>query len=109
MKLEDYNKLSASRLRYYAKRLGIAKCIRMTKQTIISALVNFESTNKSEIGNVSISLKRVKQIRADYGRPMAKKVRKKRRLMSLGNVLVSSLIYVTINRRGVPHQGTRVW
>ena len=75
----DYNKLSGSRLRFYAKRLGIAKCIRMRKLTIISALLNFESTNKSEIGNVSISLKRVKQIRADYGRPMAKKVRKKMR------------------------------
>ena len=78
-KLGDYNKLSVSRLRYYAKRLGIAKCIRMRKQTIISALQNFESTNKSEIGNISISLKRVRQIRADYVRPMAMKVRKKRR------------------------------
>ena len=107
-KLGDYNKLSVSRLRYYAKRLGIAKCIRMRKHTIISALLNFESTNKSEIGNVSISHKRVKQIRADYVRPMAN-VRKKGDLMSLGNVLVSSLIFVTINSRGVPHQGTKVW
>ena len=34
-KLGDFNKLSVSLLRSYAKRLGINKCIRMRKQTII--------------------------------------------------------------------------
>ena len=49
-KLGDFKKLSASRLRSYAKRLGIPKCTRMRKQTIISASFNFESTHKKEIG-----------------------------------------------------------
>ena len=47
--------------------------------TPIGYASHLPSGDKSEIGNVSISLKRVKQIRADYVRPMAKKVRKKRR------------------------------
>ena len=79
-KLGDYSKLSVSRLRYYAKRLGIAKCVRMKKHTIISSLRKFESTHKTEIGNVTISLHKLKQIRQDYVRPTAKKVWKKRRL-----------------------------
>ena len=53
-KLGDYKKLSLSRLRYYAKRLGIANCSRMRKLTIISALSKFESTHKTEIGCVDI-------------------------------------------------------
>ena len=52
-KLGDYNKLSVSRLRYYVKRLGIAKCVRMRKQIIISALLKFETTHKTEIGSVT--------------------------------------------------------
>ena len=79
-KLGDYSKLSVSRLRYYAKRLGIAKCVRMKKHTIISSLRKFESTHKTEIGNVTISQHKVKQIRKDYVGPMAKKVWKKRRI-----------------------------
>ena len=53
-KLGDYNKLTVSRLRYFAKRLGIAKCARMRKQIIISALLKFEATHKTEIGSVTI-------------------------------------------------------
>ena len=53
-KLGDYNKLTVSRLRYFAKRLGIAKCARMRKQNIISALLKFEATHKTEIGSVTI-------------------------------------------------------
>ena len=50
-KIGNYDKLSASRLRSYAKRLGIKKCMRMRKKTIISALQKFESNNKKEIGS----------------------------------------------------------
>ena len=53
-KLGDYNKLTVSRLRYFAKRLGIAKCARMRKQIIISALLKFEATHKTEISSVTI-------------------------------------------------------
>ena len=48
--LGDFKKLSASRLRSYAKRLGIPKCVRMRKQTIISALLKFENIHRKEIG-----------------------------------------------------------
>ena len=53
-KLGDYNKLTVSRLRFFAKRLGIAKCARMRKQIIISALLKFEANYKTEIGSVTI-------------------------------------------------------
>ena len=49
----NYNKLSVSRLRYYAKQLRIAKCTRMRKQTIISALLNFESNHIKKIGGTA--------------------------------------------------------
>ena len=78
-KLGDYNKLSSSRLRSYAKRIGI-KCCRMRKRTIISALLKFENAHKTEIGNVSISINKRNQCRADYVGQMAKRVRKTRRL-----------------------------
>ena len=44
-KLGDYRKLSLSRLRYYAKRLGICNCDKLGKYPIISALDKFESTH----------------------------------------------------------------
>ena len=50
-KLGDFKKLSLSRLRSYAKRLGIDKCVRMRKQTVISALLKFESAHTREIGS----------------------------------------------------------
>ena len=50
-KLGDFKKLSVSRLRSYAKRLGIDKCVRMRKQTVISALLKFESAHRQEIGS----------------------------------------------------------
>ena len=52
-KLGDFKKLSASRLRSYAKRLGIPGCTRMRKLCIISALLDFESTHKKEIGGAA--------------------------------------------------------
>ena len=79
-RLGDCNKLSVSLLRSYAKRLGINNCVRMRKQTIISALSKFEGTHKTEIGNVAISLDKLKDIRADYVGHMAKILRKRRRL-----------------------------
>ena len=41
----DYSKLTLSRLRYYAKRLGISKCGKMRKRTILLALNKFETTH----------------------------------------------------------------
>ena len=79
-KLGDYAKLSVARLRYYAKRLGIQKCVRMRKQTIILALKKFETTHNAEIFSGAISLNKVEKTRADYVGRMAKKVRKNRRL-----------------------------
>ena len=42
--------------------------------------VKFESTNKTEIGSVAISLNKLIDIRADYVGHMATMVRKRRRL-----------------------------
>ena len=108
-KLGDYNKLSVSRLRFYAKRLWIPELARITKQTIISALLKLRSTHKREIENVAIVLYKVKQMCADYVGHMAKNVRKKGDLMSRGNLGMSKLIYVMINRRSVSHNGSRAW
>ena len=44
-KLGDYRGLTLSRLRYYAKRLGVCNCDKMRKCTIISALNKFETTH----------------------------------------------------------------
>ena len=44
-KLGDYRKLTLSRLRCYAKRLGICHCVKMQKNSIISALNKFETTH----------------------------------------------------------------
>ena len=44
-KLGDYRRFTLSRLRYYAKRLGICKSVNMRKSTIISALKQFEATH----------------------------------------------------------------
>ena len=50
-KLEDYDNLSASRLRYYAKRLGIAKCMSIHKKTLIFSLLKFDSNHRKEIAS----------------------------------------------------------
>ena len=42
-KLGDFWKLSLSRLRYYAKRLGILNSVKLRKHSIISALKQFET------------------------------------------------------------------
>ena len=68
-KLGDYRKLSLTRLRYFAKRLGITK---MRKQTIILALYKFETTHSAEIFNGA------KTHTDDVG-PVWKKFRTKRR------------------------------
>ena len=68
----DFRKLTVTHLRSYAKRLGIPKCVRMRKHTIISALMNFESTYRTEIGSSPNS-------DAHYVVPVRKRLRNKRR------------------------------
>ena len=93
----DYKKISLSCLRHYGKRLGISYCHKMGKYAIISALKKFEATHCAgmfpskkphatyaepvvEIGDVAISLDKLKDIRTDHVEHMAKRVRKRRRL-----------------------------
>ena len=79
-KLGDFKKLSASRLRTYAKRLGISNCSRMRKHTIISALLKFENTHRKEIGSGT-------NTNVNHFMPTRKRLRKRRRL----NVRIASL------------------
>ena len=79
-KLGDFKKLSASRLRTYAKRLGIPKCSRMRKQTIISALLEFANTHRKQIGSAT-------NTHDNDFMAARKRLRKRRRL----NVRIASL------------------
>ena len=52
-KLGPYRNLSLSRLRYYAKRLGVCKCDKMRKCAIISALNKFETSHCAGMFNTN--------------------------------------------------------
>ena len=79
-KLGDFWKLSLSRLRYYAKRLGILNSIKLRKHSIISALKQFETihcpemftstnTQVADVGSVS-SLLQQKNVLNAFSKPV---------------------------------------
>ena len=69
-KLGDFRKLSLSRLRYFGKRLGILNSVKIRKNTIISALKNFEAIHCAEMFAVSVRLLMLGMCPTIYNRMM---------------------------------------
>ena len=96
-RLGDYRQLSLTRLRCYAKRLGICNCTKMKKNTIISALHKFETTHcagmfasnntyAAGVGHVSHNLQQKDGFNVFSKSVDAIPVRRKRRKRNIANV-----------------------